>query len=138
MMFFGKRSSSKASTPQSPHVVPSGGRSGGASQHQSVIGGNTRFRGRIRGNGPLIIRGQVEGRVDIEDQLIVAPAGRLEADARVGDMVLEGSASGDLLVRDSLALRSTGKAEGRIQAGRLRVERGGTIHGSVGGPRPES
>jgi len=137
-MFFGKRSSSKASTPQSPHVVPSGGRSAGGSPNQSVIGGNTRFRGRIRGHGPLIIRGQVEGRVDIEDHLTVAPAGRLDADARAGDILLEGSASGELLARDSLSLRPTGMAEGRIQAGRLRVERGATIHGSVGRPRPEN
>ena len=137
-MFFGKRSNTKASTPESPHMVPSGGRSVGTSASQSVIGGNTRFRGRVRGNGPLLIRGQVEGHVDIGDQLTVAPAGRLDADARAGDILLEGSASGELLARNGLVLRPTGRVEGRIQAGRLRVERGGTIHGSVGRPRPEN
>jgi cytoskeletal protein CcmA (bactofilin family) len=136
-MFLWKRSSPGASTPQGPQIVLPGGRSG-TQPNQSVIGGSTRFRGRIHGNGPLTIRGQVEGRVDIDDRLIVAPAGRLEADARAGDILLEGSASGELLARGSLALRSTGRAEGRIQASRLRVERGGTMHGTVSRPRAES
>lgn len=137
MIFFGKRPNPSASTPQTPHLVSPGVR-GTASPNQSVIGGNTRFRGRIRGHGPLVIRGQVEGHVEIEDQLTVAPAGRLDADARAGDILLEGFASGDLVARSTLALRPTGRVEGRIQAGRLRVERGGTIHGSVSGPRPEN
>ena len=137
-MFFRRRSNPEAVMQQNPHVVLSGGRSAGAPPKQSIIGGNTRFRGQIRGRGPLIIQGQVEGRVAVEDHLTVEPAGRLEADTRASDILVEGFASGELRARDSLALCSTGVVEGRIQAGRLRVERGGTIHGSVGRPGSEN
>jgi len=97
----------------------------------SVIGRNTRFRGEVRGRGPLIIRGQVEGDVGIEERLTVDVGGLLDAVVRANDVVVAGEARGNLQAEGTLILRSTGVAEGRMSAGGMRVEEGAILKGTL-------
>jgi len=115
--------SSVASPPTDHHIA--------GDLDQSVIGRNTRFRGEIRGRGPLLLRGHVEGKVGIEDRLTVDRGARLDAETRTTVLVVAGSATGGLQIRDTLALLSTGTVEGRIQAHHLLVEEGGILNGTV-------
>ena len=97
----------------------------------SVIGRNTRFRGEVRGRGPLIIRGQVEGNVGIEERLTVDVGGLLEAEVRANDVVVAGEARGNLLAAGTLVVRSTGVAEGKLNARGMRVEEGAILKGTL-------
>ena len=101
---------------------------------RSVIGRNTRFRGEIRGRGPLTVRGQVEGSVGIEDRLTVENGGSLDAESRAPEVIVAGRATGTLLARERLTVRPTGTVEGKIQTDRFRVEEGGLVTGSVTRP----
>jgi len=97
----------------------------------TLIGRNTRFRGQIRGKGPVVIRGQVQGTVGIDESLAVEPGGVLDAETWASDVVIGGSVQGDLRVAGTLAVRSTGAVEGKIRARRLRVEEGAFLKGTV-------
>ena len=97
----------------------------------SIIGRNTRFRGEVRGRGPLVIRGQVQGDVGIEDRLTVEVGGLLDAEVRATDLVVAGEARGNLQAAGTLALRSTGVAEGKMSARGMRVEEGAIVKGTL-------
>jgi len=103
----------------------------GVAPAPSIIGRNTRFRGEVRGRGPLVIRGQVQGTVGIEDRITVEAGGVLDAETRAAEALIGGSVQGDLQVRGTLAVRATGILEGRIRARRLRVEAGAVLKGTV-------
>jgi len=130
-MFFRKR-------PKDP-LIPGADASGasrlsvmnGVAPAPSIIGRNTRFRGEVRGRGPLVVRGQVQGMVGIEDRLTVEAGGVLDAETRAGEAMIGGSVQGDLQVRGTLAVRATGSVQGRIRARCLRVEAGAVLGGTV-------
>jgi cytoskeletal protein CcmA (bactofilin family) len=123
-MFFRKQ-------PKGP-VAPGGGMARSASQAAtSVIGRNTRFRGEVTGKGPLVVRGQIHGTIGIEDRLTVTEGGRLDAEVRVSEMTIAGEAEGNLRTRGTLLIRPTATVTGRIWAGRLRVEEGGILQGTI-------
>ena len=131
-MFFRKRTSGT----ESNAAGPAGER--GRSPSGSVIGSNTRFRGEVRGGGPLSIRGDVRGSVGMVGRLIVEPGGHLEADGRLAEVIIAGSAGGALEISGTLTVLSTGTIEGRIQSARLRVEEGARIQGAIHPLRPQS
>lgn len=126
-MFFRKQ-------PKSPVVAGGGGMARSASPAataSSVIGRNTRFRGEVRGKGPLVVRGQIHGTIGIEDRLTITETGRLDAEVRVSEMTIAGEAGGNLRTRGTLRIRPTATVTGRIWAGRLRVEEGGILQGTI-------
>jgi cytoskeletal protein CcmA (bactofilin family) len=97
----------------------------------TLIGRNTRFRGQIRGRGPVVIRGEVQGMVGIDESFTVEPGGVVDADIRASDVLIGGSVQGDLRAEGTLTVRSTGAVEGKIRARRLRVEEGALLNGAV-------
>ncbi len=130
-MFFRKR-------PKEPFIPETGSPGSprpsvmdGVAPVPSIIGRNTRFRGEVRGRGPLVIRGQVQGTVRIEDRLTVESGGVLEAETHASDALIGGSVQGNLQVRGTLAVRASGSLEGRLRARRMRVEEGAVLKGTV-------
>ena len=79
----------------------------------------------------MVIRGQVQGTVGIDESLAVELGGVLVAETRSSDALIEGSVQGDLRVAGTLAVRSTGAVEGKIRARRLRVEEGAFLKGTI-------
>ena len=97
----------------------------------SVIGRNTRFRGEVHGGGLLVIRGQVEGTLHLEGQLSVEPGSLLRADVQAPEMVLAGDVEGEIRIRQILCVRSTGDLRGDVESGRILVEEGAVLHGTL-------
>jgi cytoskeletal protein CcmA (bactofilin family) len=116
----------------SPLSASSAGiRSAAGPSSASVIGRNTRFRGEVRGKGPLSIRGQVKGAVAIDERLSVEQDGILEADVIATDIVVAGHIQGDLRTPGTAFIRSSGRVEGSLRASRLRVDLGAVLKGSI-------
>jgi len=125
-MFFKRRTKSPPAFEPLSASNPSPARSA-----TSVLGKNTRFRGEVRGRGPLSVRGQVKGIVAIDERLSIENGGLLEAEAVAADMIVAGQARGTLRVRGVLVVRSTGQVEGTLRAARLRIEHGAIVRGTV-------
>jgi cytoskeletal protein CcmA (bactofilin family) len=113
-------------------------RSASPAAFTSVLGQNTRFRGEVRGRGPLSIRGQMKGTVAIEDRLSVEQGGMLEAEVLAAELIIAGHAQGTLHALGTVSIRSSGTVEGSLRAPRLRVEQGAVLKGSVSRSEPLS
>ena len=78
-----------------------------------------------------MIRGHVQGKVEITESLTVESGGVLDAEVRASDVLIGGSVRGDLQALGTLAVRFTGILEGRIRARHLKVEEGAFLNGTI-------
>jgi len=97
----------------------------------SVIGRSTRFRGEIRGEGCLRIRGHVEGFVRIQGRVLADAGSFIHGDVFVPEMVVAGTAEGELRIPRVLLVRSSGRVRGELASGTLLVEEGAVVLGTV-------
>ncbi len=96
---------------------------------RTVIGAHTRIRGSIKGTGPLLVRGEVEGEIAIAGGLTVAPTGRVEADVKAQSLELSGEARGSVRTTEKVVLSPTGVFEGDMETPVLEVSPGSILHG---------
>jgi cytoskeletal protein CcmA (bactofilin family) len=97
----------------------------------SVLGPQTRFRGEVRGAGPLRVRGQLEGSVRIQGQFVVEVEGRVVAEIETDHAVLRGRADGELRAVGSVRLENPATFKGDITAGRIQVDTGAVLEGRI-------
>jgi cytoskeletal protein CcmA (bactofilin family) len=93
----------------------------------TVLGPDAVFKGAVRFDKTLTVRGRVEGSISTQGRLHVAPEGKVDASIDAAQLVIEGSVRGDLVVAQKLELKPTARYEGSITAGKLSVESGAAI-----------
>jgi cytoskeletal protein CcmA (bactofilin family) len=79
---------------------------------EAVIGKATRVRGRISGDGDLVIEGNVEGGID------------------VGTVTVRGEVDGDIRARGTVRVEAGGRLRGDV-TGEFSIEEGGEFVGNV-------
>jgi cytoskeletal protein CcmA (bactofilin family) len=103
-------------SPERRHATDQDKDSQTAGQAPSVLGAGTAVEGEVSGNGDLVIRGRVRGRIDLGGSLTVDPAGDLEADVVAGGTV---------------RLEAGSRVVGDIRATRVVIVDGASYRGSV-------
>jgi cytoskeletal protein CcmA (bactofilin family) len=101
--------------------MPGGGR--------TVIGPQTRIRGTLSGEGPVLVRGAVEGGISIRGGLTIAPTGRVDAEVSARTVDLSGEARGTMRATTRVALSPTGVFEGEMATPLLEVRPGSILRG---------
>ena len=103
---------------------------------QTIVGSHTRIRGTLKGSGPLVIRGIIEGEIELEGSMIVSPGGRVAAEAEVQSLELSGRASGSMIASERVHISSTGMFEGRMASPVIETHPGSVLHGKAIITRP--
>jgi cytoskeletal protein CcmA (bactofilin family) len=101
--------------------LPMGGR--------TVIGRHTRVVGRLSGDGPIVVHGDIKGTIAIRGGLSVKDGGRVEADVQAHSVDLAGEAHGRMSVSTRVSLSATGVFEGEMDTPILDVTPGSTVRG---------
>lgn len=103
-----------------------------------IIGKGIRIKGELSGTGDLVIEGTVEGRVQLDNHLIIESSGAVSAQIDVERLTVLGRAAGDIEARTKVELKASARVEGDIRAPSVVLEDGaafrGTIHMEVGIP----
>jgi cytoskeletal protein CcmA (bactofilin family) len=107
---------------QSEAEEPSGG-------GRTVIGRSTRVVGKLYGDGPVIVRGDVKGSIAIRGGLSVRGGGRVEADVQAYSIDLAGEARGRISAASRVSLTETGDFEGEMDTPILEVSPGSIVRG---------
>jgi cytoskeletal protein CcmA (bactofilin family) len=110
-------------------IAPSGG-------GRTVIGPQTRIRGKLRGDGPMMIRGAVTGEIALRGALTVAETGQVDADVEAQTVDLLGEIRGTMRASARVAMTETGTFEGEMTTPVLEVRPGSIVRGRarVAGP----
>lgn len=112
-----------------PGPERTGGLPGG---EQAVIGSSIRIQGEVAGDEDLVIQGQVEGSVNLDQNSVtVGPDGKVTADLTGRIITVEGHVEGDLTADEKIILRSSARVEGDITAPRVVLEDGASFRGGV-------
>lgn len=97
----------------------------------SVLGEHTRLRGRVRGEGDLEVRGRLEGEIEIDGELVIAPTALIKASVRGARVVIRGAVLGDVSASDSIILEESARVVGNLTAGRIAIALGAQIRGEL-------
>lgn len=119
-------------TAKVPNMTP-------ASQHQTILGKTVVLRGELSANEDLLIEGQFEGTISLEDHcLTVGADGQVKAEVRARQVVILGSVSGNVMAREKVEIRRSGHMVGDLKAGAVAIEEGAYFKGSIDILREES
>jgi len=104
-----------------PLAAPGGGR--------TVIGPHTRVIGKLLGDGPVVVRGALQGTIAIRGGLSIRRGARVEADVQAQSVDLEGEARGKLCASRRVTVSETGVFEGEMDTPILEVGPGSIVRG---------
>ena len=96
-----------------------------------IIGSGTVIKGNLTGSGDVVVQGQLEGNVSLEDQLLIEPGGRVLADVQVQNLDVHGEMSGGITASEKVLIAATAKVVGDIRAPRVVIEDGARFKGSI-------
>ena len=96
------------------------------------IGKTVVIRGEVKGSEDLIVDGQVEGTISIDDgRLTIGPDANVSADLTAQDVLIIGRLKGNIVASGRVELRAGSLVEGDVKAMRLAVEDNAIFRGKV-------
>lgn len=82
------------------------------------IEGNLSFKGSFR------IDGYFKGKIDSESTLIIGEKGKVEADIKVGYIIINGETKGNIQAKEKVEINASGRVIGTVITPKLIVEEG--------------
>ncbi len=95
----------------------------------TIISPRTQIRGRLTGDGSLLIQGRVEGEIEIGGGVVVADTGTIEADVQAPVIEVAGAARGSIVASIRVSVESTGTVEGTLITPILELQPGSVLRG---------
>ena len=102
-----------------------------------TVGPGIKLKGEVSDCDTLVVEGTVEATL-VSEVLEVAEGGTYTGTATVTDAEIHGHFEGELTVTGVLQIRSTGHVTGTVKYGRIEVDSGGEIAGTITRDEPES
>ena len=99
---------------------------------QTVLGRPVILRGELSGGEDLLIEGQFEGTIKLEDHcLTVGQNGRVTAEIHAREVIVLGSVKGNITASDKVDIRKSGHVVGDLVSAAIAIEEGAYFKGSV-------
>lgn len=96
----------------------------------TIISEDIIFKGLVKFENTLRVRGQIKGSVESSGELIIEPTGQMEADVLVNSLIVQGQLRGNVEAREKVEIGKTGVLIGDIKTNQLSVEPGAKFTGS--------
>ena len=96
-----------------------------------VLGPRDSLRGSLDIQGDLKIHGSVEGELKASGDVAVESTANVQATIEGANVSVRGQVTGNVSAKRRLTLGGSGRLNGDVRAGRLTVEDGATLNGSV-------
>src|SRR5690349_14601964 len=96
---------------------------------QTVIGPETRISGEVRGEEDLLVRGRVEGTIQLSETLAIDDGGIVQADVDVRVLIISGVLVGTIRASESVRLTDKARVVGDLSAARVIMEAGAADRG---------
>ena len=97
-----------------------------------MIGQSIKIKGEITGNEDLVIKGSVEGTIDLaEHEVTIGDSGKVRADIKGKTVTINGEVTGDISGTEKVVISKTGRVRGNIISPRMMLEDGAVFKGSI-------
>lgn len=97
---------------------------------EAFLGKDTTFEGKMIFEGIARLDGKFHGEIFSGNALIIGETAAVNAEIKVGTLIVDGEVSGDVSAASKIEIHSTGKLCGNIIAPTLVIEAGGFFEGS--------
>ncbi len=131
----------KKSEPDSARQDPHSYESGFSADRQAntarvkevaTIGPSIRIRGDLAGDEDLVVQGQVEGTITLEQNLVtIGKEGKVNATVNARVIIVEGQVDGDLNGEEQVTLKKSAGVRGNIVSPRVSLEDGARFKGAI-------
>lgn len=100
--------------------------------HNSTLGPALSFDGEIKGNEDLIIKGNLRGKIILENNsVLVASGSHVKAEVRAKNVTIKGNLEGNIHALGKVLITKEGKMTGDIAAYRISIMDGAKFKGSI-------
>ena len=89
-----------------------------------------KIEGELRSSGNIRIEGQVHGKIQTSQDLVVGTGAQIEADIIAQNALIAGAVKGNVTVKNSLGITETGKILGNILCAQISIREGGVFSGN--------
>lgn len=96
---------------------------------ESVIGKGTEFKGTLKDRDSIRIDGKIEGKIQVEGNLIVGEDAIVRADIRAKSISIGGKVIGNVDCQGKVELFHSGSLEGNVKAHGLVIPKGALFDG---------
>lgn len=96
----------------------------------TIIGDDIVFKGNLRFQNNLMIKGQFKGTIESNGNLIIGETGDVNADINVGALSVNGNFRGNIDSKNKIQIGKTGKITGDIKTPVLEIESGAKFSGN--------
>ncbi len=103
----------------------------GLDTNMTVIGESVRIQGNLSGDEDLHVLGRVDGRLELQRTLVVAPSGIIKAEVNVKNAIVSGVVVGNIHASESVEITREGRMVGDIFAPRVIIVDGASFRGTV-------
>lgn len=97
----------------------------------TVIGDSVRVQGTLSGDEDLHVLGRVDGRIELNRTLVVAPTGIVKAEVMVKNAVVSGVVVGNIHASESVEITREGRMVGDVYSPRVIIVDGACFRGSI-------
>jgi len=99
---------------------------------QTVLGQTEVLKGEISADEDLLIEGQFEGTISLEQHcLTVGAKGQVKAEIHARQAVILGTLTGKIVAREKVEIRRSGHLVGDLTTGAVAIEEGAYFKGSI-------
>ena len=96
------------------------------------IGKSVIIKGELSGSEDLTIEGQVEGKIELRQNLLtIGPNAKIKAQVFAKTVVVEGQVHGNISAGERVDIRDKGVVEGNLAAPRVAIADGAHFRGSI-------
>jgi len=96
------------------------------------IGKSVIIKGELSGSEDLTIEGQVEGKIELRQNLLtIGPNAKIKAQVFAKTVVVEGQVHGNISAGERIDIRDKGVVEGNLAAPRVAIADGAHFRGSI-------
>ena len=96
------------------------------------IGKSVIIKGDLSGSEDLTIEGQVEGKIELrQNVLTIGPNGKIKAAVFAKAVVIQGEVQGDITASERIDIRDAGSVDGDLSAPRIAIADGAHFRGSI-------
>ena len=97
----------------------------------AVIGRSTRVRGRVTGDGDLIVEGTIEGDITVRGDLVIAEGGRATSSVEAQAVTLRGELDGDVKASGVVRIEAGARVRGDVSGESFSLEEGAEFVGRL-------
>jgi len=99
---------------------------------RTYLGRTVVAQGQLSAGEDLLIEGQYEGNIKLEDHcLTIGAEGQVKAEIRARQVVILGAVTGNVAAREKVEIRRTGHVVGDLHAATVAIEEGAYFKGSI-------